>query len=148
MNLSRLALVALATARLTRFVTTDSLGEWLFAGPAKRWAVRDVIAPTSSSDEHKSEIEAAKRRALDEEVASDLAGLVEYGAQGPGASRRARLVSGLSCPFCVGFWIGAAVLLGEVLTGRTRLLRGVWTFALGALGLNYATGHISSRLDG
>ena len=147
MNLSRLALVAIATARLTRFVTTDSLGEWLLVAPAKRWAVRDVIAPASSSEEHRAEIESAKHRALVDEVASDLSGLVDYGAQGPGASKRARLVKGLDCPFCVGFWIGAAVLLGEVATRRVPVLRPVWTFALGALGLNYAVGHLSSRID-
>ncbi len=36
-----ISLVALATARLTRFVTTDSLGEWLIRKPAYRWAKYD-----------------------------------------------------------------------------------------------------------
>ena len=36
MNLSRLALVAIATARLTRFVTSDWLGEWTLVRPLKR----------------------------------------------------------------------------------------------------------------
>lgn len=127
MNLPRLALVAIATARLTRFVTTDWLGEWTLVRPLKRWAVR-AESPAHSGprppgwnpDDRDPD---------------------------PDNGWRSKLAKGLDCPFCVGFWIGAAVLLGEVVTGRVRPLRGVWTFALAALGLNYAVGHLSSRID-
>lgn len=149
MTPSRLLLAALATLRLTRFITSDYLGEWAIVAPLKRWAVRDVIAPTAASAEQKQAIENAKRIALDEDGTEERDNLIEYGSQGPHASKRARLVKGLDCPFCVGFWIGALVLLGEVAT-RLRPLRWArpfWTFTLGALGLNYIVGHISSRID-
>lgn len=127
MNLSRLALVAIATARLTRFVTSDWLGEWTLVRPLKRWAVRA-----------ESPMHSGPRPAGWDPDDRD---------PDPDNGWRSKLVKGLDCPFCVGFWIGALVLLGEVVTRRWRPLRAVWTFALGALGLNYAVGHVSSRID-
>lgn len=127
MNLSRLALVAIATARLTRFITTDWLGEWTLVRPLKRWAVRA-----------ESPMHSGPRPAGWDPDDRD---------PDPDNGWRSKLVKGLDCPFCVGFWIGALVLLGEVVTRRWRPLRAVWTFALGALGLNYAVGHVSSRID-
>lgn len=127
MNLSRLALVAIATARLTRFVTSDWLGEWTLVRPLKRWAVR-AESPTHSGP---------RPAGWDPDDRDP----------DPDNGWRSKLVKGLDCPFCVGFWIGALVLLGEVVTRRWRPLRAVWTFALGALGLNYAVGHVSSRID-
>ena len=134
MNLSRLALVAIATARLTRFVTTDHLGEWTIVGPLKRWSARREVP-----DHIRDELERRLQRERERE---------EPTANPPhGWGWRSKLVKGLDCPFCVGFWIGVLVLLGEVMTRRWRPLRAVWTFALGALGLNYAVGHVSSRID-
>ena len=127
MNLSRLALVAIATARLTRFVTSDWLGEWTLVRPLKRWAVR-AESPMHSGP---------RPAGWDPDDREP----------NPDNGWRSKLVKGLDCPFCVGFWIGALVLLGEVVTRRWRPLRAVWTFALGALGLNYAVGHVSSRID-
>lgn len=49
--------------------------------------------------------------------------------------------SGLDCPFCVGFWLGAATL-----TARAVLPRKVWLAGAGALALNYAASHIGARL--
>jgi len=51
---------------------------------------------------------------------------------------RAKLVSGLDCPFCVGFWIGAGVLAAS----RFRLARPVFA----ALALNEIAAHLGSRL--
>jgi hypothetical protein len=126
-NLSRLALVAIATARLTRFVTSDWLGEWTLVRPLKRWAVR-AASPTHTGPRPSG-------------------WNPDDRDPDPDNGWRSKLVKGLDCPFCVGFWIGALVLLGEVVTRRWRPLRAVWTFALGALGLNYAVGHVSSRID-
>lgn len=131
MNPSRIILTALAALRLTRFVTSDKLGEWWFVGRVKVWALR--------------------REAPEGAIVSD-------GRYQPGDDAmptppadwgwRSRLVSGLDCPFCVGFWIGAAVLLAEIVTRRIPVLRGLWSFVAGALALNYVTGHVSSRIDG
>ena len=158
-QIARLALVALSTLRITRFVTSDFLGEWLLVGPAKRWAVRDVKAPEDSSDEHKALIEKTKRLALEEESTTARDELLHYGAKGPYASKRARLVKGLDCPYCVGFWIGLLVIVAELLTGGTpsskdnrraplRALRPLWLLAASAASLNYVTGQVSSRMDG
>jgi len=126
-NLSRLVLIVIATARATRFVTTDWLGEWTLVGPAKRWAVRAESPPYTGP----------RPPGWDPDSRDP----------DPDNGWRSKLVKGLDCPFCVGFWIGALVLLGEVVTRRWRPLHAVWTFALGALGLNYAVGHVSSRID-
>ncbi|AWY06025.2 hypothetical protein SEA_ROBSFEET_18 [Microbacterium phage RobsFeet] len=140
-------LLALATARLTRFITSDFLGEWMIVAPLKKWAVRDVIAPATSSDEHKRAIEQSKRLALEEDSITERDAILDYGMQGPYPSKRARLVKGLDCPFCVGFWIGGVILLGEATIGRSPL-RPLWRFGIAMLGLNYLVGHISSRIDG
>ena len=134
MNLSRLALVAIATVRLTRFITTDHLGEWTVTGPLKRWAAR-------------REVPERLREPLEQRLAEEIERGSAVDNPPPQWGWRSKLVKGLDCPFCVGFWIGALVLLGEVVTRRWRPLRAVWTFALGALGLNYAVGHVSSRID-
>ncbi len=130
-------LLLLATARATRFLTSDSLGHWTLVAPARRWAnlrerpVADAphgTQPPSMTDE---EFEEAW---LTEETNPDL-------------GWRSKLVKGLDCPFCVGFWIGGAILLGEATIGRSPL-RPLWRFGMAALGLNYLVGHISSRIDG
>jgi hypothetical protein len=52
---------------------------------------------------------------------------------------RHKLVSGLSCPFCVGFWIGVGVLAGHAVLGRSS----AWRFALTALALNEVAGRLT-----
>jgi len=107
--------------RLTRLVVTDDLGAWLGKDRAKRWAAsRRPQLPTLTH------------------------------AQGPiygeAWTWRDKLVSGLDCPFCVGTWIGYAVLLGTVsLREDSRLGRG-WRFVLTGLALNEVVGHLAARL--
>jgi hypothetical protein len=66
---------------------------------------------------------------------------------------RQRLVSGLTCPHCVGFWIGSSLLLILTLTGGPGHDQGastahtLWEFVTGAFALSYLVGHISARLD-
>lgn len=118
-----LVVLVLATLRATRFVTTDWLGEWTIVRPLKRWAIlgdhREGRGPVEGSD-HEVDLHEG--------------------------GWRSKLVSGLDCPFCVGFWIGAlmlAVLPLSKVPGVGRLVR----YAASALALNYITGHISARLD-
>lgn len=146
---ARTALLVLATARLTRLVTTDWLGEWALVRPAKRWAI-----------EHET-------HAL-EQVGQQLArGLgFEYTGRTPEAVQafeleqynpsdpmtwQAKLVKGLDCPFCVGFWIGGAVLAADAVLSsskrRGRPADKLWALSIGALALNYVVGHLSSRVD-
>ena len=136
MNPARIALAALAALRLTRLVTSDKLGEWTMVGPAKRWAWR-YDRPAGLSDA------AAKLDPNNYDYAEESATtpLASWGW-------RSKLVSGLDCPFCVGFWIGGVVLLAEIATRRVPVLRGLWSFAAGMLALNYVTGHVSKRIDG
>lgn len=60
---------------------------------------------------------------------------------------RARLQSGLDCPFCVGFWIGCGVLLSLWLAGGPGVAWEPWRWVAGALTMNYISAHINSRLD-
>ena len=137
----RIVLVILATLRATRFVTSDYLGHWTIVRPARLWAMRrtpalveryplltDGTIPDDAHDVYDQ---------LWDQVRPDE------------ASKWTRLVKGLDCPFCVGFWIGALILLGEVAT-RTRPFRWarpLWTALLAVLALNEVVGHVSSRID-
>lgn len=55
------------------------------------------------------------------------------------AGWRTKLVDGLSCPFCVGFWVGAGVLGGQAVLGRSP----AWRFLLTALALNEVAGRFT-----
>ena len=119
-------LVILGTLRLTRFVTTDWLGHWWIVRPARAWALRAREDYRAADDP--------------DMVWAELDPTYEVG--------RVRLVKGLDCPFCVGFWIGAVVLASMMIV--TRLvppLLPLWRFALGTLALNYLVGHVSSRIE-
>lgn len=132
-RLAWLLVAALATARLTRFFTSDKLGEWVAVGPAKRWAFRQETAP-----EFRDQIEEVFER-------DRITGRPQE-TPNPMWGWRSKLVTGLDCPFCVGFWLGALVLLALPLT-RVPVLGAVVRFGLSALALNYITGHVSAKLD-
>ena len=124
-RLAWIGVAALATARLTRFFTSDKLGEWLIVGRVKRWA---------------SQIESP--------VTPPALGEVDpYPTPEPHWGWRSKLVSGLDCPHCVGFWLGALVLAVLPLR-RVPVLGALIRFGIGAFALNYAVGHVSSRIDG
>ena len=112
------------TLRVTRLLTTDALGQWLVGQPARRWARgKDPDAWEPDPD--------------------------DPGALQPsGRMWRTRLVSALSCPFCVGTHVGFAVLASRALAerGGPRTLA-AWRAVAGGLALNYVVGHVSARLD-
>lgn len=150
----RILLVALAALRLTRLITSDHLGEWLLVGRIKLWAWRReargvTLPPVIEGDPGAAgEVQRLSRERLVERIEADYAEGEMIPTPNPANGWRSKLVSGLDCPFCVGFWIGALVLLGELIAGRSpRWLRGAWSFGLGALGLNYLVGHVSKRID-
>lgn len=111
-NLIRLVLVVLGTARLIRFVTEDSLGTWTVVEPVRRWANRH-----DQPDIHPDSLAA-------------------YEEPDPYAGWRSKVASGIDCRWCVGFWIGVLVLVGEVTLGRIPGVRHLWRFGLAALALN------------
>ncbi|QNJ55923.1 hypothetical protein SEA_RASPUTIA_33 [Microbacterium phage Rasputia] len=127
----RWLLMALAAARATRFVTTDKLGDWTVSGPLVRWAWL-----------HEGMDKDVKNFAP-ELVTQWKSGMEPLPLPNPWWGWRSKLVNGLDCPFCVGFWIGAAALLAELALGKTTL----WRFTRDAAALNYVVGHASKRLD-
>lgn len=139
---ARLAIVALATLRLTRLSTSDWLGEWAFVRPAKAWA-------------NKAEAAELERRTAEIHALPEGAPMPAWALDGSGDARseldpftwQAKLVKGLDCPFCVGFWLGGLVLLGEVTIARVPVLGALWRFGLSMLALNYVVGHVSKRID-
>lgn len=105
------ALLVLATARLTRLVTTDTIVEW--------------------------------------EVHNRVYGLLGWTEDSP--ARRALwewYEALVSCPHCVGFWIGAATLGLLAVAGGPGAAAGWWRWGAGAFALSYVVGHVSQRLDG
>lgn len=137
MKPSTLILTAIAATRLTRFVTTDSLGQWTITDPATRWAVKHEggevengigeVIPVHPRDVH---------HVKDEPLILD-----------PSNGWRSKLVSGLYCPHCVGFWIGAGLLAGGTVAGKARVGAKLFTGLTGSLALSYLVGHVSQRLD-
>lgn len=116
-----LALATFLILRLSRFLTTDFLGAWWVTHPATAWAIKhDGSLLTYESG----------ALALDDE-------------QG----WRSKLVSGLECPFCVGFWIGAIVLASLWMVGGPGHAAEWWRWMAGVFTMNYIVGHIASRLD-
>ena len=59
---------------------------------------------------------------------------------------RGKLQSGLDCPFCVGFWIGAGALASLALVGGPGEAHDVWRYIAGAFALNWVAAHLGSRL--
>lgn len=59
---------------------------------------------------------------------------------------RSKLVLGLYCPFCVGFWIGCGVLVSLWLCGGPGHAVAAWRYICGTLALNWAAAHIGSRV--
>lgn len=130
-------LVVLATLRLTRFVTVDSLGGWLIRGPLTQW-----VAGWEAGARLALEDAIREARADDLGVGAEAL-IVEWEKEldGP-VSWQARLVSGLGCPYCVGFWLGLGVIV------LTILLPFVWWWVLlSALSLNYVVGHVGAWMD-
>ena len=127
MNLSRLALVAIATARLTRFVTSDWLGEWTLVRPLKRWAVRA-----------ESPMHSGPRPAGWDPDDRD---------PDPDNGWRSKLVKGLDCGYCLSPWIFGGLLIAHAIASRVPGLRPIFTWLLTTLAGSYVVGHLWDRLD-
>lgn len=129
-------LMPLAAMRLSRFITTDKLGDWLIVRPAQEWAIR-----------HEGEgVEVVETyiAASGEELPSKYE---RTGEPDEDNGWRSKLVTGLECPFCAGFWAGAALIAADMALPREGAARAVFTWGTRALAMNYVAGHISSRLD-
>lgn len=101
-----LVLVTLATLRVTRLVTTDSIGQWWLYAPLYKKAFTQQPPP-----------------------------------------RWAKYIEGLTCPFCVGFWIGIVALASLALVGGPGDAAEWWRWLAGAFALNWVVGHVAGRLD-
>ena len=128
MKPSEILVLGLATARLTRLMTSDHIGEWFLVGPFRK-------------------------HALEAETAAIRAG-AESSPNYP-ASWQMKVIHGLDCPFCVGFWLGLVTLasagaadLAATRGGRAgRGAQRLWRWLMSGLALNYVVGHVSARLD-
>lgn len=107
------------TLRLARLVITDDVGLWAVRGPASLWAQRHDSEPYASPDE---------------------VGSVWV------PRWRSKAVSGLLCPFCVGFWLGCVVLASLWLLGGPGHAPDWWRYLSGVFTLNWCAAHIGSRL--
>ncbi len=60
-----------------------------------------------------------------------------------------KLVSGLDCPFCVGFWLAALTMASLLVAGGPGAdgsLSMVWRVVAGVFTLNWVAAHVGSRL--
>lgn len=116
------ALAAGAALRVTRFATTDVLGGWVLADPAKRWArAKDPRLPDGSE--------------------------APFGYAAPPAAWRHRLTSSLDCPYCVGTQATLAIAAALASTSPGSRTGRLARTACAALAASYLVGHVSYRLD-
>lgn len=114
----RALVTTLAAARLTRFVTRDTLGGWL---------IREPIA-----------------RAMQNYAQAALTKHQREGRPGhPTQPWWWKYEVGLHCKWCVGFWLAAGTLITEKAT-RGTCARPVIRTIGGALALNYVTAHLET----
>lgn len=110
------------TLRLTRVITQDDIGLWYVRGPVAMWAMRhEPLSPPNITPD-------------------GFLGEREYV---PGW--RGRLSLGLSCPFCIGFWVGVLVLLSLWLCGGPGHAWDPWRWVAGAFALNWVAAHVGAR---
>lgn len=129
---TQLALVLGLTMRLTRFVVADELGELWIKDPLDRAAHRWWTRETTKV---KSRRNALRRMGHNEDLVLSRVPDLEQPWWW-------KYRSGLDCPFCVGFWIGTAVLASEAVAGRSRW----WKFGAAAFTLNEVAAHLGARL--
>ena len=103
-----LVLLVLATLRVTRFFTSDSMGQWWFYAPLYKKA---------------------------------------YGGGKHETPKWAKYIEGLTCPFCVGFWVGCLALLTLFIAGGLGDADAWWRWLAAAFALNWVVGHVASRVD-
>lgn len=117
MRLSDVAIAALATARLTRFVVRDDLGKWWIKDPIDR----------------------AMDRYAEREVAR-----AEKEGRDVLVPRWWKYRSGLDCPWCAGFWIALGVLatMRPAPTAQVPIVR----LGMQGLAMNYLTTQVGDRL--
>lgn len=114
----RTLVTTLAAARLTRFVTKDTLGGWL---------IREPIA-----------------RAMQNYAQAALTKHQREGRPGhPTQPWWWKYEVGLHCKWCVGFWLAAGTLITEKATRNTCARQLVRTLG-GALALNYVTANLET----
>lgn len=114
----RTLVTTLAAARLTRFVTRDTLGGWL---------IREPIA-----------------RAMQNYAQDALTKHQREGRPGhPAPPWWWKYEVGLHCKWCVGFWLCLGTITAEKAT-RNTCARPVVATLGGALALNYVTAHLET----
>lgn len=114
----RTLVTTLAAARLTRFVTKDTLGGWLIREPIAR-AMQNYAQQTAQR--HQRE-----------------------GRPGhPAAPWWWKYEVGLHCKWCVGFWLCLGTIAAEKAT-RNTCARPIIRTIGGAIALNYVTAHLET----
>lgn len=114
----RTLVTTLAAARLTRFVTKDTLGGWLIREPIAR-AMQNYAQQTAQRHQREGK---------------------------PGHPTQPwwwKYEVGLHCKWCVGFWLCAATITAEKAT-RGTCARPIIRTIGGALALNYVTAHLET----
>lgn len=115
----RTLVTTLAAARLTRFVTRDTLGGWLIREPIAR-AMQNYAQQTAQRHQREGK---------------------------PGHPTQPwwwKYEVGLHCKWCVGFWICLGTIATEKVTRNRPCARPIVRTLGGALALNYVTAHLET----
>lgn len=120
----RAALLTLTAARLTRLVVWDEIGQW--------W-IKDPIDRAAGQWWHDKTTEALQ-------TADGHVGVREVEPEQPWWWKYR---SGLDCPYCVGFWLGAGVLALDAAAGEHP----VWRLTRDALAMNMVVAPVLRALE-
>jgi hypothetical protein len=127
MNLTRSALALGASMRITRLIVADDVpGRWWIKEPLDEWLLMDWQGRLREHEHKHRSTPMAKVPVLDQPW------WYKYR-------------DGLDCPFCVGMWVAAGVVISERVTRGTRF-EGAWTLVASALTLNESAAHLGVRL--
>lgn len=137
-----LALAVGAAGRITRFLVTDHLGEWLLVGHVRAWAARHEEAEVAhlkralAANDRLDDIGVHEpdRRPFDRP--GTVARLAE--AQSRPLTTPGKVIVGLDCPHCVAVWASALVGLAWAV-----LPRGLWRWGTAVLGVAWVTGRLA-----
>ena len=122
MTPARALLLTLAAARLTRLVVWDEIGQWWIKDPIDRAAEQWYAEQT--------------------EALHNLSGEIVREGE-PEQPWWWKYRSGLDCPYCVGFWLGAGVLAIDAAAGEHP----VWRLTRDALAMNMVVAPVLRALE-
>lgn len=122
LTIADLVILVLAVLRLCRALIADDIGKRYVLAPIYEWLI-------------------GAKNGRPKAVTS-----MRYGNQALMRTWWMFLLGGLTCPFCVGYWIGLGCVLLAWRVGPLGAEPTWWRILFGSLALNWIVGHVAVRV--